>query len=97
LAVDYCPLLPLAASCGLFVAYRPVVLIYEQYVGWSSPVYDLGELAHALYTAYETPPGLQQFFQDFLNSYHYGMATIVALSIVAIYILFRRRFDRTPA
>jgi hypothetical protein len=97
LAVDYCPVLLLMAGCGLFVAYRPVVLMYEQYAKWPSPVYDFRGLVHALYTPYETPEGIQRLFYDFLNPYHYWMAAIVGLSIVVFYILLRRTLDRPAA
>jgi hypothetical protein len=91
LAVDYCPILLLAACGRLFVAYRPIALTYEQFMRWPAPVYDFRGLTRALYAPYGMPDGLMRLSSDYLNAYHYWMAAIVGLSVVAIYILFRRR------
>jgi hypothetical protein len=92
--VDFCPLLLLLAIVGLFVAYRPISITYDQYMTWPYPVYDFAGLRHALYTPYEMPDGASGLFYDYLNPVHYWMAAIVGLAILAMYILFRRTLRR---
>jgi hypothetical protein len=88
--VDYCPLLLLLSIVGLFVAYRPISLMYDQYMNWAYPVYDFVGLRHALYTPYESPDGVEGLFYSFFNVPNYWMVLIVALTLLAVYIPFRR-------
>jgi hypothetical protein len=92
--VDFCPLLLLLSVVGLFVAYRPISIMYDQYMTWPYPVYDFAGLRHALYTPYEMPDGAWGLFYDYLNPVHYWMAAIVGLAILVMYILFRRTLRR---
>ena len=87
-AVDFCPMLLLFASAGLYVAYRPVALMYEQYMAWSTPIYDFTALRHALYTPYESPEGVWSFF-DYFRPENYWLALIVGLSMLAAFIAVR--------
>lgn len=99
LAVDYCPLLLLVACAGLFVAYRPVALMYDQYMNWNSsfPIYDFRGLVHALYTPYESPDGVSTFSYSYLEPYHYWLTAIVGLSIFAAFIVYRGALRRRAA
>ena len=94
--VDYCPLLLLLSIAGLFVAYRPVSIMYDQYMAWQSPVYDFAGLTHALYTPYETPDGVWIISANYFTTENYWIATIVGLTILAVYILFRGTLRRRP-
>lgn len=94
LAVDFCPLLLLFACAGLYVAYRPIALIYDQYMTWPYPVYDFRALSHALYTPHESPEGIGRIFYDYLTPVHMWMMLIVGLSMLAFYILFRGTLRR---
>jgi len=96
IGVDLCPILLLVASAGLYVAYRPVGLVYEQYMSWTLPIYNFRTLLYALRTPYESPDGMVWFYSYF-DPYHYWMAAIVALSIVALYIVFRRTQRKAEA
>jgi len=88
LAVDFCPLLLLFACAGLYVAYRPVALIYEQYMTWPTPIFDFTALRHALYTPYESPEGVAAFF-GYFRPENYWLALIIALSMLAGFIAVR--------
>jgi hypothetical protein len=90
LVVDYCPILLVISCAGLFVAYRPIALMYHQYMGWPFPIYDFRPLYHALYTPYESPEGVSSIFYEYFNAPHYWMVLIVGLTLLAVYILFRR-------
>jgi hypothetical protein len=94
IAVDYCPLLLLFAFAGLFVAYRPIALMYEQYMNSPFPVYDFRELTHALRTPYEVPDGIWSLSYNYFNVVNYWLAAIVGLSILAVYIVFRGTLRR---
>ena len=94
--VDLFPILLLVASAGLYVAYRPVALVYEQYMSWTLPISNFRTLLYALRTPYESPDGMVQVYSYF-DPYHYWMAAIVALSIVALYIVFRRTLRKAEA
>jgi hypothetical protein len=89
LVVDFCPLLLLLGCAGLYVAYRPVALMYEQYLTWSTQIYDFRGLMQALYTPYGSPEGINRIFYVYLTPPNLWMALIVALSMVAVYILLR--------
>jgi hypothetical protein len=96
-AVDYCPLLLLLDALGLFIAYRPVALMYERFMNWTLPVYDFRGLVHALFTPYEWPDGIDRLCQEYLVPYNYWMAAIIGLSILAAYIVFRGTLGRRNA
>lgn len=87
-AVDFCPLLLLFATAGLYVAYRPVALIYEQYMTWPTPIYDYTALGHALFTPYESPEGAWMFF-NYFRPENYWLALIIGLSMLAGFIALR--------
>jgi len=88
--VDYCPILLVISCAGLFMAYRPIALMYDQYMKWPFPIYDFRPLYHALYTPYELPDGVESLFYSFFNVPNYWTMLIVALTLVAVYIPFRR-------
>lgn len=86
---DFSPLLLLLSCAGLFVAYRPVALMYDRYMNWPYPIYDYAALNHALFTPYESPQGIDWIFYVYLTPPNLWMTLIVALSMVAVYILLR--------
>lgn len=89
LAVDFSPLLLLLSCAGLYVAYRPVALMFNQYLTWSTPIYDFHSLMQALYTPFGSPEGINRIFYVYLTPPNLWMALIVALSMTAVFILLR--------
>ena len=88
-SVDLCPLLLLFSVAGLYVAYRPVALVMDRYMTWPMPVYQFGGLWQALVTPEGSPQGIDWIFYHYLNPVTLWMSLIVALSMVAVYILLR--------
>jgi len=88
IGVDFCPLLLLIAVAGVYVAYRPIALIYDEYMTWASPIYDYTELRHALYTPYESPEGVWSL-SNYFRPENYWLALIVGLTMLAGFIALR--------
>ena len=95
LGIDYFPLLLVVACAGLFGVYRPLALTYERYMSASYPIGDFGDVIAALRAPYEIPTGVSLFSEQWFNSYHYWIAAIAGLSILAVYILFRGTIRRS--
>jgi len=89
-AVDLCPVLLLGASAGLFAAYRPIAVTYQRSIASPWQVNTLGDLEYAAMAPYGMPRAVAEFSAAYFNAYHYWMVAIVALSMLAFYILFRR-------
>ena len=89
LAVDFSPLLLLLSCTGLYVSYRPVGLMFDQYLTWSTPIYDYRGLWEALRTPYSSPEGINRIFYVYLTPPNLWMGLIVALSTTAVFILLR--------
>jgi len=87
--VDFSPVLLLLSCAGLYIAYRPVALVYDQYMSWPYPIYDFTQLRHALFTPYESPDGVAGLFYDYFTPAHMWMALIVGLSMLAGFIALR--------
>lgn len=89
LAVDFSPLLLLLACAALYVAYRPVALTFDQYLTWSTPIYDFHGLWGALNTPFSSPDGIDRIFYLYLTPPNMWMALIVGLSMLAGFIALR--------
>jgi hypothetical protein len=94
-AVDLCPVLLLISSAGLFAAYHPISVAYQRVISAPWQVNTMGDLEYAANAAYGLPMSLAEFYYAYFNAYHYWMAAIVALSMLALYILFRGTLKRT--
>jgi hypothetical protein len=94
-AVDFCPVLLLIASAGLFAAYHPIAVTYQRVISAPWQINTMGDLEYAASAPYGLPMALGEFSASYFNAYHYWMAAIVALSMLALYILFRRAMKRS--
>jgi hypothetical protein len=94
-AIDLCPVLLLSASAGLFVAYHPIALAYQRAISspWNASTID--DIFYSANAPYGIPLPLGEFSATYLNAYHFWIAAIVALSMLALYILFRRALNRS--
>jgi hypothetical protein len=89
-AVDFCPVLLLIASASLFAAYHPIAVAYQRVISAPWQINTMGDLEYAASAPYGLPMALTEFYYSYFNAYHYWIAAIVALSMLALYILFRR-------
>jgi hypothetical protein len=94
-AIDLCPLLLLMALAGLFASYHPIALTYQHAISspWSSHSFE--DIFYAANAPYGIPLPLGEFSAMYLNAYHFWMAAIVGLSMLALYIIFRRALRGT--
>jgi hypothetical protein len=89
-SVDLCPVLLLIASAGLFAAYHPVDVTYQRAISSPWQINTTIDLEYAANAPYGLPLSVGEFSASYFNAYHYWMVVIVALSMLALYILFRR-------
>lgn len=89
-AIDLCPVLLLIASAALFVVYRPISLTYQHAISFPWNGNTLQDIFYAANAPYGIPLPLGEFSAMYLDAYHFWMAAIVALSMLAVYIIFRR-------
>jgi hypothetical protein len=90
LAVDLCPVLLLVAFAGLFAAYRPIALTYQRSMSLPWQINTMWDLEYAANAPYGLPLSVGELSSTYFDAYHFWVAAIMALSMLALYILFRR-------
>jgi hypothetical protein len=92
--IDCAPLLLLTACVGIFAVWQPLALSYWKTMSspWNSST--LNDLMDAVLSPYAMPASYNTFSQNYLNAYHYWVAAVVGLSMIAFYIMMRGIFRR---
>jgi hypothetical protein len=87
--IDCAPLLLLTACVGIFAVWQPLALSYWKTMSspWNSST--LNDLMDAVLSPYAMPASYNTFSQNYLNAYHYWVAAVVGLSMIAFYIMLR--------
>lgn len=92
--IDCAPLLLLTACVGIFAVWQPLALSYWKTMSfpWNSST--LNDLMDAVLSPYAMPASYNTFSQNYLNAYHYWVAAVVGLSMIAFYIMVRGMLRR---
>jgi len=94
--IDCAPLLLLTACVGIFAVWQPLVLSYWKTMSspWNSST--LNDLMDVVLSPYAMPASYNTFSQNYLDAYHYWVAAVVGLSMIALYIMLRGILRRRP-
>lgn len=87
--IDCAPLILLTACIGIFAVWQPLALSYSKAMSspWNSST--LNDLMDAVLSPYAMPASYNTFSENYLNAYHFWVAAVVGLSMIAFYIMLR--------
>lgn len=87
--IDCAPLILLTACIGIYAVWQPLALSYSKAMSspWNSST--LNDLMDAVLSPYAMPASYNTFSENYLNAYHFWVAAVVGLSMIAFYIMLR--------